>query len=205
LTASVMSTEVVEPALRDLVTIVNRDIVTQTFNATFENGNDGWTPNGLWNRANAPTTGNLTKVFHSGYDLERCDTLVGPEVEFSETSSLSFDLAYISENTDAAYDGLDVQISIDGGRTWNTLDVAQGYSAISGSTSCIGAGSPMFSGISPLMTRYDVNLSDYAGATGQIRFRFGSDPLVNPGPAGAWVDNVSTSNVVVSVPDITCQ
>jgi hypothetical protein len=63
----------------------------------------------------------------------------------------------------------------------------------------------MFSGVSPLMARYDVNLSDYAGKSGQIRFRFGSDPLVNPSPAGAWVDNVSTSNVVVSVPDITCQ
>jgi hypothetical protein len=205
LTASVTSTEVTAPAVKQLATIVNRDIVTQTFNATFETGNDGWTPNGLWNRASAPTTGNLTKVFHSGYDLDRCDTLVGPEVEFSATSSLSFDLAYVSENTDGAYDGLDVQISIDGGRTWNTLDVVQGYNAISASTSCIGTGSPMFSGVSPLMTRYDVNLSDYAGKTGQIRFRFGSDPLVNPSPAGAWVDNVSTNNVVVSVPDITCQ
>jgi fibronectin type 3 domain-containing protein len=205
LTASVTSSEVSEPAERDLVTTVNRDIVTQTFNATFEAGNDGWTPNGLWNRATAPTTGNLTKVFHSGYDLDRCDTLVGPEVEFSANSSLSFDLAYVSENTDGAYDGLDVQISIDGGRTWNTLDITQGYNAVSASTSCIGAGSPMFSGVSPLMARYDVNLAQYAGKSGQIRFRFGSDPLVNPSPAGAWVDNVTTNNVVVSVPDITCQ
>ncbi len=205
LTATVTANEMTTPAARTLATVVNRDIVTQTSNATFESGNDGWTPNGLWNVTTAPTTGNLTKVFHSGYDLERCDTLVGPELEFSASSSLSFDLAYVSENTDAAYDGLDVQISIDGGRTWNTVDVTQGYSAISGSTSCIGAGSPMFSGVSPLMTRYDVNLSAYAGATGRIRFRFGTDPLVNPSPAGAWVDNVTTRDVVVSVPDITCQ
>lgn len=205
LTASVTSDQTGEPATKSIVTTVNRDVVTQNFNATFESGNDGWTPNGLWNVTTAPSTGNLTKVFHSGYDLERCDTLVGPEVEFSATSSMAFDLAYVSENTDAAYDGLDVQISVDGGRTWNTLDVVQGYSAISGSTSCIGAGSPMFSGASPLMTRYDVNLSEYAGRTGQIRFRFGSDPLLNPAVLGAWVDNVSTNNVVVSVPDITCQ
>jgi hypothetical protein len=205
LTAVVSSPDMSESAARELVTIVNRDIVTQSFNATFETGNDGWTPSGLWNRTTAPTTGDLTTVFHSGYDLERCDTLTGPEVEFSDTSSLGFDLAYVSENTDGAYDGLDVQISIDGGRTWNTLDVTQGYSAISASTACIGAGSPMFSGVSPVMAHYDVNLSDYAGAVGQLRFRFASDPLVNPAPAGAWVDNVSTNNVVISVPDITCQ
>jgi hypothetical protein len=55
------------------------------------------------------------------------------------------------------------------------------------------------------MAHYDVNLGAYAGATGRLRFRFGSDPLVNPSPAGAWVDNVVTQDVVVSVPDITCQ
>lgn len=204
-TASVTSATSTEPATRDLAVIANRDIVTQTFNATFESGNDGWTPNGLWARENAPTTGNLTTVFHGGYAAEHCDTLVGPPVELSASSALSFDLAYVTENTDAAYDGLDVQITLDGGRTWNTVDVAQGYSAISGSTSCIGAGSPMFSGVSPLMARYDVDLSQYAGQVGQIRFRFGSDPLAEAQPAGAWVDNVTTSNVIVSVPDIACQ
>jgi uncharacterized membrane protein len=29
--------------------------------------------------------------------------------------------------------------------------------------------------------------------------------LVNAPVAGAWIDNVVTSNVIVSVPDITCQ
>jgi hypothetical protein len=204
-TASVTSATAGEPATRDLAVIANRDLVTQTFNAAFETGNDGWTPNGLWARGNAPTTGNLTTVFHSGYAAERCDTLVGPPVELTATSALSFDLAYVSENTDGAYDGLDVQITLDGGRTWTTVDVAQGYNAISASTSCIGAGSPMFSGVSPLMTRYDVNLSQYAGRTGQLRFRFGTDPLAEAQPLGAWVDNVTTANVIVSVPDVACQ
>ena len=118
---------------------------------------------------------------------------------------MSFDLAFVTENTpvDGALDGLDVQITLDGGRTWNSVDIVQGYADVSSSTSCVGAGSPIFSGVSPLMARYDVNLSQYAGRTAQLRFRFGTDPLVD-GP-GAWVDNVTTSNVVVSVPDITCQ
>jgi hypothetical protein len=204
-TAFVTATESQDPATRELVTTVNRDIVTQTFNATFETGNDGWMPAGLWARESAPTTTDLTTVFHGGYAAEHCDTLTGPQVEFSATSSMSFDLAYVSENTDGAYDGLDVQLTLDGGRTWNTVDVVQGYSAISASTSCISAGTPMFSGVSPVMAHYDINLAPYAGKTGQLRFRFGSDPLAEAQPAGAWVDNVSTKNVVVSVPDITCQ
>jgi hypothetical protein len=96
-----------------------------------------------------------------------------------------------------------VQITLDGGRTWNTLDLVQGYADVSSSTSCVSAGSPIFSGASPVMQRYDADLSAFAGRIGQIRFRYGSDPLVD-GP-GAWVDNVVTSNVLVSVPDITCQ
>jgi hypothetical protein len=205
LIASVTSAEITSPAVLEQTTIVNRDLVTQTFGATFETGNDGWTPSGLWARGMAPTTGDLTQVFASGSGADLCQTLTGPEVEFSSTSSMSFDLAFVTENTpvDGALDGLDVQITLDGGRTWNSVDVTQGYADVSSSTACIGAGSPIFSGVSPLMSRYDVDLSEYAGRVGQLRFRFASDPLFD-GP-GAWVDNVTTSNVVVSVPDITCQ
>lgn len=205
LTATVTSDDLSEPAVLDRIVIVNRDKQTQSYTATFETSNDGWMPSGLWSRKLAPNTGDVTQVFHSGSGADQCDTLVGPEVEFSATSAMSFDLAFITENTpvDGALDGLDVQITLDGGRTWNSVDIVQGYAAISTSTSCVGAGSPIFSGISPLMARYDVNLSAYAGRIGQLRFRFGTDPLVD-GP-GAWVDNVTTSNVVVSVPDITCQ
>jgi hypothetical protein len=205
LTATVTWTGASAPSTRTLQTIVNRDKVTQSFHATFDTSNDGWTPSGLWSRALAPQTGNVTQVFASNSGPDMCDRLTGPEVEFSATSSMSFDLAYITEGTPAegALDGMDVQITLDGGRTWNTVDVAQGYADVSSSTSCVGAGTPIFAGVSPLMQRYDVNLSQYAGRTGRIRFRYGSDPLVDA--PGAWVDNVSTSNIVVSVPDVTCQ
>ena len=205
LTATVTADNLSEPAVLDRIVIVNRDKQTQSYTATFETGNDGWMPSGLWSRKLAPNTGDVTQVFHSGSGADQCDTLVGPEVEFSASSAMSFDLAFITENTpvDGALDGLDVQITLDGGRTWNTVDIVQGYADVSSSTSCVGAGTPIFSGVSPLMAHYDVNLGQYAGRIGQLRFRFGTDPLVD-GP-GAWVDNVTTSNVVVSVPDITCQ
>jgi uncharacterized repeat protein (TIGR01451 family) len=207
LTAAVTWSASSTPSTRSLVAIVNRDVIQQTQHATFETSNDGWTPSGLWSRTVAPTTTNLTNVFHSGYAGDQCDTLMSSTVEFSTTSSLAFDLAFVTENTPAegALDGLDVQITLDGGRTWKTLDVTGGYSAVSASTGCIGAGTPIFSGVSPTMARYTIDLAPYAGRTGQIRFRFGTDQLGDAPPAGAWVDNVTTSNIIVSVPDVTCQ
>jgi hypothetical protein len=206
-TALVTSAERLEPSAKEFATLVNRDLVTTTHNATFDASNDGWMPEGLWARALAPTTGDVTTLFYSGYGADQCDTLTSSEVEFSATSTLSFDLAYVTEGTpvEGFLDGLDVQITLDGGRSWNTLPLTQGYAGISASTSCVGAGSPMFAGVSPLMTRYDANLSAYAGRRGQIRFRFGTDPLVGSQPVGAWVDNVTTSNIILSVPDISCQ
>jgi hypothetical protein len=202
--ASVTSQTSTSPATRALSTVANRDLLKQTLSYGFETGNEGWTTSGLWTRTTAPTTGDLTTVFHGGYADSGCEHLISPTLELTATSALSFDLAYVSESTDAPYDGLDVQITIDGGRTWRTVDVVQGYSAVSGSSGCIGAGSPFFSGVSPAMKRYDVNLTPYAGRTAQLRFRFGSDPLVSPPPAGAWVDNVTAKDVVVSVADPAC-
>lgn len=206
LTASVTWTDHDQPVTRQQTTIVNRDVLTTTHNATFETSNDGWMPSGLWSRALAPTTGNTTQVFHSGYTAYQCDTLTSNEVEFSATSSLAFDLAYVSEYTppaDGPLDGLDVQITLDGGRSWQTLPM--NYPVVSTSTSCIGAGLPMFSGVSPQMARYEASLAQYAGRKGQIRFRFGADQYADAPVAGAWVDNVATKNVIVSVPDTSCQ
>jgi len=58
--------------------------------------------------------------------------------------------------------------------------------------------------VSPTMTRYDVNLGSFAGEVIQVRFRFSSDQLVDATAAGAWVDNVTTNNVIVSVPSVPC-
>ncbi|HET7435882.1 MAG TPA: PepSY domain-containing protein [Thermoanaerobaculia bacterium] len=202
--ASVTSSSSTTPATRTLATVVNRDLKKQSVTYTFDSSDEGWSASG-WARESAPTTGDLTTVFHALYGSNVCQTLTSPVVEFSPTSAYSFDLAYVSENTDGAYDGTTVEISVDGGYTWRTVDVAQGYPVISASTGCVAAGTPFFSGVSPTMTHYDVDLSAYAGRTGQLRFRFGSDELVNADPAGTWVDNITAKDIVVSVPDVACQ
>lgn len=206
-TAIVTSSGQSQIATRTLDTVVNRDKVMRTLSYDFETGAQGWTssdPLG-WTMTNlAPTTGDLTNLWHEQYAKNRCDYLVSPAFEFSPSSAVAFDLAYISENSDAPYDGLDVQVSIDGGRTWTTINVTQGYSQLSAGTGCMTKDQPFFSGVSPLMQRYDADLSAYAGLVGQVRFRFSSDDLVDATAAGAWIDNVTASNVVVSTPSIPC-
>ncbi|HEX7150886.1 MAG TPA: hypothetical protein VF618_05315 [Thermoanaerobaculia bacterium] len=205
LTATVSWSGSTVSSTRALTTVVNRDLVTRTLAYTFDAGPEGWLDTGGgWHRTTALTTGNQTPLWQSAYTADRCDSLVSPAVELTSSSTLSFDLAYVSENTDAAYDGTDVQVSLDGGRTWTTVELTQGYSAASGGTTCITAGAPMFSGVSPLMQRYDADLSAFAGKTAQFRFRFASDPMVDAMPLGVWVDNVTVKDATVSIASVGC-
>jgi hypothetical protein len=193
-------------AKKSLTTVVNRDLVRRNLAYDFETDAQGWTasPNG-WHRTTAPTTGNLTTVWQANYSADHCDMLSSPALELSSASALAFDVAYATEDDGHGYDGTDVQISIDGGQSWTTLEVTEGYPTTSaGTTNCIPKGAPMFAGAAPLMKRYNVDLSAFAGHVAQFRFRFVADPLVDAQPIGVWLDNITASNITVSVPSATC-
>jgi hypothetical protein len=206
LTASVTSNGPTVAATRSMTTIVNRDKVMKTINYDFESGPQGWTSSDTtngWHRTNtALTTGNMTWVWWSRYAQKRCELLYSPAMEFSATSAVALDVAYVSENSDAAWDGMNVQVSVDGGTTWIT--VPAGYDALAIGSGCMTANEPMFSGVSPTMKRVTADLSAFAGLRGQIRFKFSGDDLVDVAVGGAWVDNVTTSNVVISAPSASC-
>lgn len=207
LTATVSSSGATVPASRSMTTVVNRDKVLRSLAYDFETGAQGWTssnPTGWQLTSMQATTGNLTSLWKENYLPDKCDLLYSPSLEFSAASSLSFDLAYVSENSDAPYDGVNVQASVDGGKTWTRVDIAQGYSALAAGSGCMSKGEPFFCGVSPLMQHYDADLSPFAGFSGQLRFRFSSDQLVDASPAGAWVDNIAAKNVIVSVPSVPC-
>lgn len=193
---------------KSVTTFANRDKSLATQRYDFESGEQGWQATGAasnWTRTLAPQTGNVSTVFYSQYFDAMCPLLVSPVVEFTDSASLSFDLAYISENTDAPWDGIDVQVSAGG--KWIKLYPVQGYSTPAHAGSgCIPGDSPMFSGYSPVMTRYTAPIPpELAGTVGQVRFRWTADALVSaPLAGGAWVDNVALENVAVAVPDLTC-
>lgn len=193
---------------KSATTFANRDKRLATIGYDFETSDQGWTATGAtqnWRRTLAPQTGNVTTVFHSEYFDAMCPLLISPAVEFSAMTALSFDLAYFSENTDAPWDGIDVQVSVGG--KWMKLYPVQGYSTpVHEGSGCIPGDTPMFSGVSPLMTRYTAPIPpELAGSIGQVRFRWSADALVSaPVVGGAWVDNVTLENVAVAVPDLTC-
>jgi len=54
------------------------------------------------------------------------------------------------------------------------------------------------------MSRFNFDLSRFAGLTGQIRFRWGTDALVEVPGGGAWVDNIKASRMVVPTPSAPC-
>lgn len=208
LTASVTASGQQEPAASSIVSAVNRDEVKRTETYDFESGAQGWTssdPAAGWVRENLQAqTGNLTYLWHAQYTADRCDTLVSPEYEISDTSTLSWDLAYVSENTDAAWDGMDVQISADGGLSWVKLEPQSGYPALSVGSGCVPVDTGYYSGYQPLMSRQSLDLSPWNGMRVQIRFRWATDELVDAIVGGAWIDNIEAADMTVAVPDTPC-
>ena len=207
LTASVIASGQQAQNQMSLQTRINRDKVLSDANFDFETGAQGWTasdPLNGWTLSTAPTTGDLTRLWHSRYVSGSCTYLLSPTFEFSSQSKFAFDIAWASEGSDASYDGADVQISVDGGQTWQTILPDEGYPTLSFGNTCIPADSPFYSGYSPLMSRFNFNLANYAGLSGQIRFRFASDSNVEIPNGGAWVDNVKASRIVVAAPSAAC-
>jgi hypothetical protein len=205
LTASVAADGAVNSM--SIQTRVNRDKSPKTFSYDFETGDQGWIssdPVASWKRASAPTTGNMTTVFYSQYAPGTCNALTSPAYEFSSTSAMEVDVAALTEFDGHAYDGSDVQISIDGGKTWSIIEPVGGYPVLSAGTSCIPKDQPQYGGVQPVMTRYRFDLGEFAGSTGQLRVRFQADPLVEVPNGGVWIDNVVASNMLTPVPSVPC-
>jgi len=100
----------------------------------------------------------------------------------------------------STYDGGLLEISIDGGSTFQQLDseiVEGGYTGTI--NTCCGnplAGLPAWTaGSFGDMSRVRVDLSAFDGATGAVvRWRFGADSCCGPGPSGGWqIDDVSVA------------
>ncbi len=164
--------------------------MTVVFSDDMESGDGGWTHSGEgdpWERG-APTSGpgaafsgenvwatNLAGDYPSGVDA----ALISPEIDLSGLTSANLQFAHwysIEMNWDFGY----VEISTDGGETWETLAeyTSPGY-----------GGEPVGWEV-PI-----ISLDDYVGGTVQIRFRLQTDSSVTY--AGWYIDDV----VVAGTPD----
>ncbi|MFZ1453077.1 MAG: M36 family metallopeptidase, partial [Ferruginibacter sp.] len=101
-------------------------------------------------------------------------------------------------NTEDGWDGGVVEISTNGGTTWN--DVGAANYTLNGYNGGLGAaptnalsGRAAFTGLQATFIITKVNLASYNGQTVMLRFRFGSDDNTTAptAPAGWWVDDIS--------------
>jgi len=138
--------------------------------------------------------------------------LVSPEVELRPWSRLSFVHSMSGEVSgaypDSAYDGGFLEMSSDGGDSWNQLmPLAGGYTSAfrweSGSgnpaTHPFTGGTRCWSGEFDWQST-EINLSDYAGETVRFRFRFGSDGGVGNG--GWYIDDLALVGVATGGPEV---
>lgn len=112
----------------------------------------------------------------------------------SGSSELAFTHNY---DTEITWDGGVVEISLDNGATW--LDLGSNFIA-NGYNSTINNSRPAFSGNSNGFITSVVDLSDYEGAVAKIRFQMNCDQSV--GGVGWYIDDVSVTNQVLSIPNV---
>jgi len=129
--------------------------------------------------------------------------LVTPRVHLPESAVLSF-WHYIDADTlgpDLAADGGLVEISTDSGTTWQRLDPMGGYDYAWGPNTLapFSQGTPVFSGSHDWRLVF-IDLAAYAGRNVQVRFRFGTRPLVPPGQGGEgwYIDDVLLGTLDIS-------
>ncbi|NND92537.1 MAG: hypothetical protein HKN42_16880, partial [Granulosicoccus sp.] len=153
--------------------------------------------------AHSPITSYYTDAAASD-PVDNSDTtkdvrLVSPEFLVSGGTTLSFWHAF---NTEAEFDGGVLEITTDGGATWQDIVAAGGLFIEGGYNGPIGAlGSRQgWSGISsayPEMHEVKVNLAAFNSQTIQFRFRLAQDVLLGV-PTGWAIDDVTLDNLYES-------
>ncbi len=142
--------------------------------------------------------------FHNAREGENhpnltCAYLTTPPIELAAGSPrLTYDAWF---NLEEFWDGVVVEISNNGGETWQDLPPAGGYPSDFSMTAPDGepinecgyaATQGAFNGVQQSFTEYASALDAYAGQTVQIRWAFSSDPGLEF--EGFYLDNVAVSN-----------
>jgi hypothetical protein len=137
-----------------------------------------------WTVDEAPPDAVDGAALHSGAG-DNLDRAIVQEVDVPEgDASLTFDTMY---DTEEGYDYAYVQVSSDGGTT---------YDSIACTDSVAGPLGPSFNGISEGWLAETCDLSEFAGETVVVAFRYVTDASVQGD--GFWVDNVMVGGTLVS-------
>jgi len=138
------------------------------------------------------------RSYFSTYENSVCLAVVTPPVELSagEAPELSFWTVY---DLEPAWDGGVVEISADGGDTWNALTLSPPYPGTfnNGSDACgYSSGRPSFTGSNvPNWAQHSADLSAWAGSEVLVRWIFSTD--VGATAEGWYVDDIEVTHAQV--------
>lgn len=138
------------------------------------------------------------RSYFSTYANNQCTAVETPPVQLTagESSQLSFWTLYEIED---GWDGGVVQISDDGGATWDLLTPDQGYpgSFIPSSDACgFLSGDPSFTDVQLTWTEYTADLSPWNGQEIRVRWLFSTDGGLTL--EGWYLDDLSITHAEVS-------
>ncbi len=142
-----------------------------------------------------------------GYNDDLYTALEGPQFSVPEDAWLTFWHRMGAEDSNNypgyAYDGGFVQISTDGGDSWDQIEPEGGYPFLSrGDSSHLPSETPLFSG-DITWTQVYFDLADFAGDEAIVRFVFASDG--NTSGEGWYVDNVRIETEMPLLPPTDIQ
>jgi hypothetical protein len=127
------------------------------------------------------------------YTSNLCAGAVTPELRLGSGSSLSFFSKYDIE-TD--WDKGEVEVSTDGGSTWDRVPVNYPLLVSHSSDACgLASGQNYFNGSSSSYSEYTASLAGWAGETVLLRWVLSSDGYIEED--GWWIDDIEITNVEV--------
>ena len=153
----------------------------------------GFTTAGGWAVSSAKSASPTHSWFATEPTFPSDITLTSAAIVLSEQSIFSFNHYF---NTEPTYDGGVVEISTNGGGTWQDLGpeiIKNGYTATM-DASTILAGQQAFSGASNGFEQTIIDLSSFTGQTVMIRFRFETDNGNSVPVEGWYVDDIKLAS-----------
>ena len=184
-------------------------LVDSTFFDNFESGAPGWTvqtpvdpgaPSINWElRSPDPSAHSATTDWYSSESQNgnKDDRLISPVMGVSPGSQLSFWHAYATETSATGADGGSLEVSTDGGATWQEATAA-GATFVTGGYTSVTNGEPSWQGNNPSYPQMDqvvLDISALAGVSCRFRFRFQND--ANVGVDGWHVDDFQVTHALL--------
>ena len=180
----------------------------------FENGPGAWTHSGdhdTWAISSARAHGSGHSMLAQDVAYDSDQRLVSPAIDLpADASPLSLQFwsdQTIEDRLGGCYDGALLEISIDGGTSWNQIPASKlltgSYQGtISRSFNNPAGGKQAWCGDPQDWSRFIVDLDDHAGETVQFRFRMATDASTGRVPDGFYLDDVMVQACAVPMDTI---